>query len=270
MKGINGLIVAAGLGIVGALVNFYYLNTEAQKKDMVAFIGIKKGVILGRGDKLSEDKLVKVEIPANHVGNLKDYACLWDESVGIKDRPVWRTLDSSNTEGGLLLLRGDYREPPKDLELGKGERGQFITVPKNFDASHLNPGDRVAFRVMTLTPPGPTRAPVRPAAAPAAPATGAAASETAELQPKPEEPEAAPQLLESSEIIGPFVIVSIGNRLGTLEAQKAAKIAPVAQNLLLLRISKNVPGEEERFEKLATAIHRLGPNCYDIQVLGKE
>ena len=79
MKGIQGLIVAVVLGLAGAAANFYYLNTEAQKKDMVAFIGIKKGVIIGRGDKLTEDKLVKVEIPANHVGNLKDFAYLWDD-----------------------------------------------------------------------------------------------------------------------------------------------------------------------------------------------
>ena len=31
MKGIHGLIVAAVLGVAGAAVNFYYLNTEAQK-----------------------------------------------------------------------------------------------------------------------------------------------------------------------------------------------------------------------------------------------
>ncbi len=46
------------------------------------------------------------------------------------------------------------------------------------------------------------------------------------------------------------MVLSIGNRLGTLEAQKAAKIAPVQENVLMIRISKNVPGEEERFEKL--------------------
>ena len=53
MKGIQGLIVAIVLGVAGAAANFYYLNTEAQKKDMVGFIGIKKGVVLGRGDKLT-------------------------------------------------------------------------------------------------------------------------------------------------------------------------------------------------------------------------
>ena len=68
MKGIQGLIVAVVLGLFGAIANFFYLNTEAQKKDMVGFIGVKQGVLIAPGEKLSEDKLVKIEIPANHVG----------------------------------------------------------------------------------------------------------------------------------------------------------------------------------------------------------
>ena len=51
---------------------------------------------------------------------------------------------------------------------------------------------------------------------------------------------------------------------------KAAKIAPVQQNVLMIRVSKNVPGEEERYEKLMTCIHRYGPNCYDYSPAGKE
>jgi hypothetical protein len=266
MKGIHGLIVAIALGAAGAAANFYYLNTEAQKKDMVAFIGIKKGVILGRGDKLTEDKLVPVEIPKNHVGNLGDYVFLWKELIGVQGRPVWRTLDSktdSDTES-ILLLRSDVVEPPpKDLELGKGERGVFVAVPRTCDTSHVNPGDKVAFRVTTLAPPVPTLAP-KPAA------TAPAVSGTSGLEPKPEESQTASLPAGPSEIIGPFVVVSVGNRLGSLEAQKGAKIAPVQQNLLLIRISKNVPGEEERYEKLMTCIDRFGANCYAIQLLGKE
>ncbi len=267
MRGIQGLIIAVVLGLAGAAANFFYLNTEAQKKDMVAFIGIKKGVILGRGDKLTEENLVKVEIPANHVGNLRDYACEWKEIVGVKDRPVWRTLDSSNTEGGRLLLRDDYRMPQPELQLGKGERGEFIAVPRNFDTSHLNPGDKIAFRVTALTPAGPPSA-----SKPAAGVAGVAAATAAAAEPvsKPEEPETAPQNAGPTETIGPFVIVSIGNRLGTVEVMRAAKIAPMQQNLLMIRVSKNVRGEEEQYDKLASSIQRYGANCYTISVLGKE
>ena len=263
MKGIQGLIVAIVLGALGAAANFYYLNAEAQKKDMVGFIGIKKGAIISRGERLVEDKLVKVEIPKDHVGNLKDYAYLWVDLMSIKDMPVWRTLDS-NSEGGVLLLQSDVKTPFPELQLGKGERGQFIAVPKTFDTSHINPGDKVLFQVMTLAAPGPTPAP-KPAAA-----AGAAVVGAAELQPKPEETENASQPVGPIESIGPFVVVSIGNRVGSVEVMKAAKIAPVQQNVLMIRISKSVAGEEEKFNKLMTYVHRFGPNCYDIQLLGKE
>ena len=63
MKGISGVIVAIGLGIAGALANFYYLHSEAQKVDTVSFIGLRKAVIIGRGERLLEDKLVEVKIP---------------------------------------------------------------------------------------------------------------------------------------------------------------------------------------------------------------
>jgi hypothetical protein len=264
MKGIQGLIVAVVFGLAGAAANFFYLNTEAQKKDFVAFIGIKKGVVIGRGERLTEDNMVKVEIPANHIGNLKDYACLWEERIGVKDMPVWRTLDS-NSEGALLLLRGDMKTPPKELELGKGERGEFIGVPKNFDTSHVNPGDKVSFRVMTVTPPAPT-----PAVKPAGAAGAAGAAAAVELQPKPEEPDLASRGEGPPKVIGPFVVVSIGNRLGTMEVMKAARIAPVQQNVLMIRVSKNVPGENEKYDELMSCIHRFGPNCYTISLLGKE
>ncbi len=257
MKGMHGLIVAIALGLVGAAANFVYLNAEAQKQDMVAFIGIKKGVIVARGERLTEDNMVKVEIPANRIGNLKEYAYLWADRIAVKDMPVWRTLDSSS-EGGLLLLQSDLKTPPPELQLGKGERAEFVAVPRNFDTSHLNPGDKISFRVVTLAPPGPTPAPKPTAAG------------TSDLEPKPDEQDVVPQATGPSEIIGPFVVVSVGNRLGTLEVMKAAKIAPVQQNLLMIRISPNVPGETERFDKLATYISRFGPNCYAIQLLGKE
>ena len=50
---------------------------------------------------------------------------------------------------------------------------------------------------------------------------------------------------------------------------KAAKIAPVQQNVLMIRICKD-PVEAERYEKLMNCIHRFGPNCYEILLHGKE
>ena len=271
MKGIQGLIVAVVLGLVGATANFYYLNTEAQKADVESFIGIKPGVIIGRGERLTEDNIVPIEIPKNHIGNLKDFAYLWADRITVKDMPVWRTLDSKS-EGGMLLLQSDLKTPPLEPQLSKGERGEFITVPRNCDTSHVNPGDKVSFRVMTLSPPVPTRA-GRAAATPATPTTGdSAAAATGDEPPKPEAADAPPPFAGSGEIIdiGPFVVVQIGNRLGSLDVMKAAKITPVQQNVLMVRVSKNVPHEEENYKSLMNCIQRYGDNCYRLSVLPKE
>jgi hypothetical protein len=267
MKGIQGLIVAVVLGVVGAAANFYYLNTEALKQEMVPFIGIKKGVIIGRGDRLSESNLVKVEIPKPLVGNLKDYACQWEEFDYVKTKQVWRTLDSSNTEGGLLLLRSDYREPPKELELAKGERAEGIIAPRSFVTSLVNPGDKVSFRVTTMAP-----IPTPAARVPAAPANsaGSVTAGTTELQPKPEEAESSVPAAGLSQVIGPFTVVSVGNRLGTVEVMKTARIAPTKEDVLMLRVSKNVPREEENFEKLLNCIRLAGANGYSIILNAKE
>ena len=268
MKGIQGLIVAIALGAAGAAANFYYLNTEAQKKDMIGFIGIKKGVLVASGDRLTEDKLVEVEIPANNIGKLKEYAFLWKERVGVKDIRVWRALDTRESEDAVLLLRSDFKTPPPELELGEGEKGEFIAVPRNFDTSHLNPGDKISFRIWAV---GPTPAPKPAAAVPTASVASGTADVTgaADVQPQPEEPAAPTQIVGPGDVIEPFVVVSVGNRLGTLDVMKAAKIAPVQQNVLMIRVSKHVKDEEQKFDKLMTSIQRFGPNCYTISLLGK-
>ena len=120
---------------------------------------------------------------------------------------------------------------------------------------------------MTLPAPGPTLAP-KALAAPAPAAVSSGTAGTSGLQPEPEEAAAPPPVAGPSEIIGPFVVVSVGNRLGTLEAQKAAKIAPVQQNVLMLRI-KIGSKEEELYEKLLAAIRRFGQSSYSIELHGK-
>ena len=49
MKGIPALIVAGGLGIVGAILNFVYLLPASQERDLDYFIAVKRGVTVNRG-----------------------------------------------------------------------------------------------------------------------------------------------------------------------------------------------------------------------------
>ena len=50
---------------------------------------------------------------------------------------------------------------------------------------------------------------------------------------------------------------------------KAAKISPLQENILMIRISKNVPGEEENFEKLWNRIQTSGDR-FSVVLYGKE
>ena len=243
MKGIQGLIVAVGLGVAGALLNFFYLSSKAHEKDMVSFIGIKRDVVIGRGERLVPDHLVEVGIPKDAVGNLAEIAMLWSELGAVENRTTWRTLSD-----GSLLLRTDLKTPPPELELGKDETAMWIPVDSRaFVPSLLKPGAMVSF-TFPADPRAPTRA-VPPAAAPSG-----AAPPAAGLQPKPEAADASPAdppgLADKPDKIGPFRVLSVGNRLGDTEVMRAAKIPQMQENVLTIRVSKSIAGEEERADKL--------------------
>src|SRR5262249_25592320 len=152
------------------------LHNEAQKVETVSFIGVKKSV--NSGERLLEDNLVEVKIPANQVGNLLDYAYQWQAMKSVVGSPVWRPLVCSN--GDVLLLRSDIQTPHKELSLGKGEKAAFVSVPRNFLTLHINPGDKVLFKFWNVAAaPIPTPA-VKPAAAPASAGDTSPAPEAAE------------------------------------------------------------------------------------------
>jgi hypothetical protein len=257
MKGITGIIVAVALGIAGALANLFYLHSEAQKVETVSFIGVKKSV--NSGERLVEDNLLEVKIPADHVGNLPQYAYRWEAVKSVTGSPVWRPLDCSN--GAVLLLHSDIQTPHKELVLNKGERAECVPVPRNFVTAHINPGDKVSFRFWNSSPAtAPTRAVKESAPAP----TGS------EPTPAPEAQEAVTVPSEPGDPIGPFVVMAVGNRLDSVEVTKAAKIPQLQENILVLRISKNVPREEENYNKLAARLHGSGPNSYEVSIDSKE
>jgi hypothetical protein len=258
MKGITGIIVAVLLGIAGALANLYYLHTEAQKVETVSFIGVKKSV--GSGERLLEDNLVEVKIPQDHVGNLIQFAYKWEALKSITGTPVWHALDCSN--GAVLLLRSDIQTPHKELTLNKGEQAACVPLPRNFVAAHINPGDKVYFKFWnTLAAPAPTKASKDPAPA------AAAADPPA---PRAEETETVFPANGTNEPIGPFVVLSVGTRLDSVDVAKSAKIPQLQENILVIRVSKNVSGEVERYEKLGRLLHSAGSGSYDILLDSKE
>jgi hypothetical protein len=235
MKGIHALIIAAGLGLAGAIVNFAYLSSRAREIETVEFIGIPRDASIARGDKLTVERLEKVRIPRALAEGLKNYAVLWSAVGTVENYPVCRTLS-----GGSLLLQDDIRTPPPELDLGPGDEVRWIPVDsRRFVPSLVVPGDMVSFEVASLHLASP-------------------------LSPDPEKPASGPDsVIESipkgpTEVIGPFKVLAVGNRLGTPEVMRAAKISQLQEGVLGIRVSPSVTGERELANKLRDRLQATG------------
>jgi len=215
MKGIPGLILAVVLGIAGALFNWAYLASRSSQEETVAFVGIKEGTTVNRGEALREGDIEAVRIPKRWVGNLTDFAVLDEAKGGVVGRPVWRTMT-----GPRLLLGEDLVTPPEELRLDDSDVMWIPVDTRAFVPSLVMPGDRVSFLVPRSKIP-----------TPGMPGNAAAASGLD----KP---------------IGPFTILALGNRLGSPAVMRAAKAPQLQENVLAIRVSDNIAGERERAEKL--------------------
>jgi len=229
MKGIQGLIVAIGLGIAGALFNFAYLANRSRDIEKVAFIGIKEDKTIGRGELLTEDALEPVEIPRRWVGRLEDYAFLWSTRATVVGRRPWRPL-----EGGSLLMRADLKTPPQELVFGvnlpPGVEERAIGVPvdtRKFVMSLVQPGDLVTFILTAGRRDGPTLASERTKAA-SGEKDGAKGGSVAA-------PVDAPSA-DAIEKCGPFKVLSIGNRLGSYDVMMAAKIPQTQEGVMTILV----------------------------------
>lgn len=234
MKGIQGLIIAIGLGIVGAIFNFAYLGSKARELETVDFIGIKSDVTVARGERLSEAHLDRVAIPHNAVHNLKDYAYLYSDRNTVVGQAVWRVL-----EGGSILLRNDLKTPPQELTFGQdvkpGVEELALGVPidsRKLVPSLIVPGDTVSFVVSQIG--GPTLAPT-PAPAPG---SSPSASDSERLTPTAAAPNLRPGISGNVELIGPFKILSLGNRLGSPDVMRASRTPQVQENVMMILVRK--------------------------------
>lgn len=237
MKSIHGLILALGLGVAGALFNWAYLANKTRDVRMVEYLGVGPGVTLAQGDILKQESLVPVSIPERGTGNLDDFAIRYSEIKTVLDRPVWRTLTN-----GRLLLRDDLETPPARLRLGEDpvvgadERAMWIPVDsRTFVPSLVEPGQLVSFLLPRGADAG--RSIVEPPESSQAESTGPAPT-----------PAALPG--GNAEIIGPFKILSLGNRLGSMDVMRAARIPQIQENVLTISVRVENDRLEPRAEKL--------------------
>ncbi len=142
MKGVYGLLLALGLGTIGATLNWLYLEQRAREFDVVEFVGIRANVVVNPGETFQEEHFQAVPVAASAAKTLKETAHLWTERATLVGMPVNRRF-----EGGDLILRADIRTPPpKPRPLREHERSIPVAVDsRSFVPSLYAAGDRVSF-----------------------------------------------------------------------------------------------------------------------------
>lgn len=234
MKGAMGLVVALGLGILGAFCNWFYLAQKSRDLEKVEFIAISDQRLINAGDVFQESDFVPVAIPALNVGKLGLSAYKYSERQTIVGMAAPRAY-----EPGEILLRLDVRTPPPmDVKrlLVENERVMWIPVDnRTFVAPLVNAGDLVSFIVPKLSGPTPARV-------------------------DPDELAGGP-----TEILGPYRILALGNRLGSAEVMKAAGLAPAQENVMAVAV-KVVDGKLDENGRKLSDLLRL-TNFQQVQVL---
>jgi len=191
MRGLPGLLIAAGLGIVGAICNWYYLSRQASQMEKVAFVALQGSAQLNVGDRFRSEHLTPVEIPRNNLGNLLEVGILWKDKstvLGFAATKAYR--------GNEILLRQDLRTPSdRDFSelLAKNEVARWVPVDsRSFIPERVSPGNLISFifpRNVATSNPGNSNSP------------GLKTS--------------------GSTIIGPFRILSLGARTGDRNPREA-------------------------------------------------
>jgi len=228
MKSSHALILAVLLGGLGALLNYLYLcNKVKDIGNKVDFVGIGNEdegdppVEVKPGERLLRKHVVAVSIPQAQVDILDKFAFRYKDVETVINKPVSRLLVE-----GSLLLEDDLKTPPPELKLGENELAWPIPVDtRAFVPSLIRPGDEVWFLGAATPVAVPTPAVEEPI-----PESGSNGSEAVSA--------AGPSVTPgSSRIIGPFTVLALGNRLGSAEVMRAAKIRQVQENVMLVKVT---------------------------------
>jgi len=224
MKGTLGIVIAVGLGVIGFLCNWLYLDGQNQATRTVSFVGIAKEARVNRGHRFEEEDLTEIKVPTRLATRLREVAVLWDErGVAIGQRAT-REFGTLGTE---LLTHRDLETPTTrnlNEQIADNERVMWLPVDsRSFNPQHVNPGDEVSFRIPGFAD------------------TSGSKQKTAG---------------GAGEIIGPFKILALGDRKGRRDIRLAAGLPTGAENRIAIAV-KTVPltGKlEVSAQKLANAL----------------
>ena len=193
MKGFTGLLIAAILGLAGAVCNWLYLQQASNTLDKVSFISIKPDVKLDVSEAILEEHLQKIDLPGSTAGNLTDVAPLWSARAAVIGQRANRIF-----LGGEIILEMDLASPAQQQlakTLQENEVAFWVPIdPRSVVAEQINPGDLVSFEV-----PAPSALENNPG--------GTGANKPSDGSP--------------SEVIGPFLILAIGARREPINVQQA-------------------------------------------------
>ena len=193
MKGFTGLMIAAILGLAGAVCNWLYLQQASNTLGKVSFIAIKPDVNLNIGDAILEEHLQKIDLPGSAAGNLATVAPQWSAKAAVIGQRANRIF-----LGGEILLELDLAAPAQQQlakTLQENEVAFWVPIdPRSVVAEQINPGDLVSFEIPSATA-------------------------------SPDNPEGTdtkkPNVGQPSEVIGPFQILAIGARREPINVQQA-------------------------------------------------
>jgi hypothetical protein len=225
MKGAQGLAIAAGLAVVGAVCNWFYISRKAQDLEKESFLYVKATAKIRPGDVFKEEHFGRVEIPRKFAGNLSKLAVRWSELNTVKGGVATRAYTDNQ-----LLLYSDLTTPTANSlaeQLGPNEISQEVLVDSTtFISENYNPGDKVLF-----FPPPASR--VRVATKNPAPEGG----------------------------VGPFRILRIGSRAGSMRVLRARRYRDTRGNVLVVPLTyKNTDKKEldEESKKLKQLLEYAG------------
>ncbi len=211
---------------------------------MVGFVGIAADVDVGQGEPLLEEHLVRVNIPRQYVGNLEDVAVPYSARQSVVGSRVWRPLP-----GGSLLLDQDLKTPPQELKLDPNEAITWIPVDtRSMVPSLVNPGDQVSFWISTSRVGLPT------------PAEGF----------DPGGPDPLPEPSGPIEPIGPFTVLSVGNRLASRDVSRAARVPQVQEHVIGIRVELDAAGNPmPHVQKLIELLDATGNRPVAVMLHGR-
>jgi len=237
MKNWIGLLIALSLGIVAAVLNWQYLEKKSREVEIVSFLALDENVRLKAGDTFLAEHFVKVDIPRKHAGALAETAVLYEDRNAVTSMKALHEY-----RGGEIILRQELKTPAEEFKLNANELALWIPVNSaTFVPSLVRPGDMVSF---VVTDPGTVFGGIAgpdDSGIPEGPEYLNAPSET-------QAPVSGTSV--NSELVGPFRVLSLGDRLGSYEVDVAANRSRTRENVMGVAVVKLGDRMDPKAEKL--------------------